>query len=49
MFGIRRAMTSPPGFTIDQFRHLRELMPPVAYLSWTYYEGFVSLMASPTC
>jgi nitrile hydratase len=38
MFGLRRAMTSPPGFTIDQFRHLRELMPPVAYLSWSYYE-----------
>ena len=38
MFGLRRAMTSPPGFTIDQFRHLRELMPPIAYLSWTYYE-----------
>ena len=38
MFGIRRAMTSPPGSTIDRFRHLRELMPPAAYLSWTYYE-----------
>ena len=38
MFGIRRAMTSPPGSTIDRFRHLRELMPPAAYLSWSYYE-----------
>ncbi|MFO1049625.1 MAG: nitrile hydratase subunit beta [Geminicoccaceae bacterium] len=38
MFGIRRAMTSPPGSTIDQLRHQRELMPPAAYLSWSYYE-----------
>jgi nitrile hydratase subunit beta len=38
MFGLRRAMTSPPGFTIDQFRFLRETMPPMSYLSWTYYE-----------
>lgn len=38
MFGISRARTSPPGFTTDRFRHLRELMPPDAYLSWTYYE-----------
>ena len=38
MFGISRARTSAPGFTIDRFRHLRELMPPDAYLSWSYYE-----------
>jgi nitrile hydratase beta subunit len=38
MFGLRRAMTSPPGFTIDRFRFLRETMPPVTYLTWSYYE-----------
>ena len=38
MFGLRRAMTSPPGFTIDRSRYLRETMPPVAYLTWSYYE-----------
>jgi nitrile hydratase len=38
MFGLRRAMTSPPGFSIDRFRYLRETMPPVAYLTWSYYE-----------
>jgi nitrile hydratase subunit beta len=38
MFGLRRAMTSPSGFTIDRFRYLRESMPPIAYLGWTYYE-----------
>ena len=31
-------MTSPPGFSIDRFRYLRETMPPVAYLTWSYYE-----------
>jgi nitrile hydratase len=38
MLGLRRAMTLAPGFTIDRFRFLRESMPPVAYLSWSYYE-----------
>jgi nitrile hydratase beta subunit len=38
MFGLRRAMTSPPGSTIDRFRFLRESMPPAAYLTWSYYE-----------
>ena len=27
MLGLRRAMTSPPGFSIDRFRFLRESMP----------------------
>lgn len=38
MFGLRRAMTFPPGSTIDWFRHQRELMPPALYLAWSYYE-----------
>src|SRR5262245_54243007 len=38
MFGLRRAMTSPPDITIDRFRFLRENMPPAAYLTWSYYE-----------
>jgi nitrile hydratase subunit beta len=38
MFGLSCAMTSPPGFTIDRSRYLRETMPPVAYLTWSYYE-----------
>ena len=38
MFGLRRAMTSPPGFTIDRSRYLGKTMPPVAYLTWSYYE-----------
>lgn len=38
MFGLDCAMTSAPGSTIDRFRYLRETMPPVAYLTWSYYE-----------
>jgi len=38
MFGLARARTPPPGFSIDRFRYLRETMPPVAYLAWSYYE-----------
>ena len=38
MFGLRRALTWPPGVTIDRLRFLRESMPPVAYLTWSYYE-----------
>src|SRR5262245_38081513 len=38
MFGLAQAMTSPPGDTIDRFRFLRETMPPVTYLTWSYYE-----------
>jgi nitrile hydratase beta subunit len=38
MFGLRRAMTNPPGFSIDRSRHLRESMPPIPYLAWSYYE-----------
>ena len=38
MFGLSCAMTYPPGFTIDRSRYLGETMPPVAYLTWSYYE-----------
>ena len=38
MFGLNLAMTRPPGFTIDRSRFLRETMPPVTYLMWSYYE-----------
>jgi nitrile hydratase subunit beta len=38
LFGMRLAMTPPTGPTIDRSRFLRETMPPVAYLTWTYYE-----------
>lgn len=45
MFGIRRAVTLPPGSTIDQFRHQRELIPPAAYLEGSYYEHWYVAIA----
>jgi nitrile hydratase len=38
MLGLRRALTWPPGATIDRLRFLRESMPPATYLGWSYYE-----------
>ena len=45
MFGLSRGRTSPPGFSIDRFRYLRETMPPVAYLAWSYYEHWYFAVA----
>src|SRR5215813_11644935 len=38
MLGIRRSGTFPPGFNIDRWRHVRELIPPHLYLSRSYYD-----------
>lgn len=38
MFGIRRGGTLPPGYNIDRWRHVRELIPPVLYLDRSYYD-----------
>jgi nitrile hydratase subunit beta len=38
MFGMRQAMTFPPGTTIDRRRFEREKMPPIEYLRQSYYE-----------
>jgi nitrile hydratase len=38
MFGLVQAKTSPPRFSFDRFRYLRECLPPVNYLTWSYYE-----------
>jgi nitrile hydratase len=38
-------MTVPSGFTIDRFRFLRETMPPVTYLTWSYYEHWYFAIA----
>jgi nitrile hydratase beta subunit len=45
MFGLAQAVTAPSGFTIDRFRFLRELMPPVTYLTWSYYEHWYFAIA----
>ena len=46
MFGLRQAMTFPPGMTIDKGRFEREQMPPVEYLSQSYYEHWYYSSAS---
>jgi len=38
MFGMRRGGTFPPGYNIDRWRHIRELIPPHLYLSRSYYD-----------
>ena len=38
MFGLRQAMTFPPGTTIDRKRFEREKMPAIEYLAQSYYE-----------
>ncbi|MGH6893788.1 MAG: nitrile hydratase subunit beta [Dongiaceae bacterium] len=43
MLGVTRAMTFPPGFNIDRFRHLRELMPPDLYLQRSYYDHWYAV------
>jgi nitrile hydratase subunit beta len=45
MFGLNLAKTSPPGFSADRFRFLRECMPPVTYLAWSYYEHWYFVTA----
>jgi nitrile hydratase subunit beta len=46
MFGIDQAMTWPPGSTNDRGRFERENMPPVAYLSLSYYEHWYHVASS---
>lgn len=38
MFGMRRGGTLPPGYNIDRWRHVRELIPPDLYLQRSYYD-----------
>ncbi len=46
MFGIDQAMTWPPGSTIDRGRFERESMPPLEYLSRSYYEHWYHIASS---
>ena len=38
MFGIVRAMSRPPDWNVDKFRHTRELEDPVLYLTRPYFD-----------
>lgn len=47
MFGMRRGGMLPPGYNIDRWRHMRELIPPHLYLSRSYYDHWcMSFMAA---
>ncbi len=41
MWGMVRAMTKPPGWTIDWFRHCRELIDPADYLTRPYFDQWM--------
>ena len=38
MFGIVRAIKRPPSWNIDKFRYTREQIPPIEYLTRTYFD-----------
>lgn len=46
MWGIARAMRRPPGWTIDWWRHGRELIDPADYLSRPYYDQWMQTYAA---
>jgi nitrile hydratase beta subunit len=46
MFGLEQAVTYPDGMTSDIFRFQRENMPPVEYLTRTYYEHWYYIVVS---
>ncbi len=46
MLGIVRAMTRPAPWSIDWFRHVRELIEPVDYLTRPYYDQWLQTYAA---
>ena len=46
VLGIVRAMSRPPDWSIDWFRHCRELIDPVDYLSRPYYDQWLQTYAA---
>ncbi len=46
MWGMARAMTKPPGWTIDWFRHSRELIDPADYLTRSYFDQWMQTYAA---
>ena len=45
MMGIARAISRPPDWNIDKFRHSRELEAPVLYLTRPYYDQWYKAYA----
>ena len=46
VWGIVRAMTRPADWSIDWFRHCRELIDPVDYLTRPYFDQWVQTYAA---
>lgn len=46
IYGTVRAMTRPDDWSIDWFRHCRELIEPVDYLSRPYYDQWLQAYAA---
>ncbi|MFO0996120.1 MAG: nitrile hydratase subunit beta [Alphaproteobacteria bacterium] len=46
MLGIARGMRQPPGWNIDWWRHGRELIDPLDYLSRPYYDQWMQTYAA---
>ena len=46
LLGIVRAMSRPPGWTIDRFRLARESIAPVDYLTRPYYDQWLQTYAA---
>lgn len=46
IYGTVRAMTRPGDWSIDWFRHCRELTPPVDYLTRNYYDQWLQAYAA---
>ena len=46
MWGLNEAMTGDPGWTIDWWRHVRELILPLDYLSRPYFDQWAQIYAA---
>jgi nitrile hydratase subunit beta len=46
MWGLNEAMTGDPGWTIDWWRHVRELILPLDYLSRPYFDQWAQVYAA---
>jgi nitrile hydratase subunit beta len=46
MWGINEAMTGDPGWTIDWWRHVRELIGPIDFLTRPYFDQWMQVYAA---
>ncbi|TDQ78788.1 nitrile hydratase [Dongia mobilis] len=46
MWGINEAMTGAPGWTLDWWRHVRELIPAEDYLTRPYFDQWMQVYAA---